>query len=192
MLSFKLKGNYTECDYTLASHFVKYTSTKLDPPLTSWWKHLTCDSCPYWHDSIKQVLHIGWPHIYDANRLFKHIPKVLCWIELCGRHLSTVNPLHSRNQFGMISDVWHSRYTIQVWSQRDRQNSMWHKKKSTVWISGGCFDHACVCKYTKLLPYCWLLYKSSGTGVPNELASEYNTCITYKLRKNTWPTPSAP
>lgn len=65
-------------------------------------------------------------------------------------------------------------------------------KKSTVWISGGCLDHACVCKYTKLLPYCWLLYKSSGTGVPNELASEYNTCITYKLRKNTWPTPSAP
>lgn len=130
MLSFKLKGNYTECDYTLASHFVKYTSTKLDPPLTSWWKHLTCDSCPYWHDSIKQVLHIGWPHIYDANRLFKHIPKVLCWIELCGRHLSTLNSLHSRNQFGMISDVWHSRYTIQVWSQRDRQNSMWHKKKA--------------------------------------------------------------
>lgn len=46
----------------------------------------------------------------------------------------------------------------------------------------------CVCKYTKLLPYCWLLYKSSGTGVPNELASEYNMCITYKPRKNTWPT----
>lgn len=132
LLSFKLKGNYTECDYTLASHFVKYTSTKLDPPLTSWWKHLTCDSCPYWHDGIKKVLHIGLPHIYDANCLFKHIPKVLCWIELCGRHLSTVNSLHSRNQFGMISDVWHSRYTIQVWSQRDRQNSMWHKKKHSL------------------------------------------------------------
>lgn len=51
LLSFKLKGNYTECDYTLASHFVKYTSTKLDPPLTSWWKHLTCGLpiLTWWH-----------------------------------------------------------------------------------------------------------------------------------------------
>ncbi len=72
--------------YTLTGHFIRYTLLvpgwtpfSLQNCLNSLWHWFNMvletflrDFCPYWHDSITQLLQICWLHIHDANLPFHH------------------------------------------------------------------------------------------------------------------------